>query len=177
LGTSVTSEFIAAIPRQLAQVGLRPGRSFPSARTEPEAYSAELELKRGLMLADSAVRVWSRRAVAHQRGSAAWIDQVPEIDTPTAARQAQEVLRRRPEVLGGWARHAVYHAHAVVQSAGRISPGLPDRAIADGLGEVAERAAACLAAMAAETDDVEGAAALARQTVALMLAFESSPRD
>jgi hypothetical protein len=160
------------VPRELAQVALRPDRSFPGARTEPETYSAELELKRGLFLADHALRVWSRRAVAHQRGcAAAWLDQVPEIDTPAAARRAQEVLRRRPEVLGGWARHALYHAHAAIEAAGRIDPGLPERAIADGLREVAERAAACLAAMAAETDDVEGAAALARQTVAHMLAL------
>jgi hypothetical protein len=177
LGTFVTSEFIAAIPRQLAEVALRPGRSFPGGRTEPEPHSTELELKRGLMLADRAVRVWSRRAVAHQPESVAWLDQVSEIDTPAAARRAQEVLRRRPEVLGGWARYAVYHAHAALQSAGRIGPGIPERAITERLREVAERAAACLAAMAAETDDVEEAAALARQTVAHMLALESPPRD
>jgi hypothetical protein len=136
-----------------------------------ERGNAGLEVKRALLLVDRAARVWSREAVANEFRGTTQFDQLDQIDTPAAAHRAETLLNGCGERASGWARLAVYQARLAAHYAGMIEATCDPSVVADRLREVAERAAGCLAALAAQANDVDKAITTALETAIEMRAL------
>jgi hypothetical protein len=150
----VIEAFLNALPDRLAEFGHGMTDDSPLFAFEPvaERRQPKVEIKRALALVDRAARVWAAEAVYHdgQEGSANWIGQLSEVKTTDDARHIEGLLAAARGPAGGYARYAVGYARRAADAAGRIEDDLPGVDNSEQLHEVAQEAASCLAAWAAE---------------------------
>jgi hypothetical protein len=161
--------FVANFSATATELGIElPPGSPVELETVPAPDTPKLEAKRSFVVVELAVHDWCPVALRRAGSSqpAEWLDQLPEIVSPSEARHASGTLMQaRTVTAGNYERLALEYAREAADAAGDIDP---DRAPADNrphFVNAGKGAGRCLAAWAASTGRHEDAFRLAAAAV------------